>query len=160
MAEAEEAEAEARKQRRTLAEEQVVKAAAAAVVVQEKEEVAREDAAGRQAAVDTVYGPVGAGAIEVHSKTIGGSSQVLLVGQGDSLGAITARVAAAHGLDPSGLSLFSRGKRLEGQVRKTPSWPRSWANFSLLWLCSYWNAWANLHLLGQPNTFLAWVRLR
>ena len=41
------------------------------------------------------------------------------------------------------------------QVRKTPSWPRSWANFSLLWLYSHNNAWANLHLLGQPNTFLA-----
>jgi hypothetical protein len=40
------------------------------------------------------------------------------------------------------------------QVRKTPSWPRSWANFSLLWLYSYRNAWTNLHFLGQPNTFL------
>jgi hypothetical protein len=26
---------------------------------------------------------------------------------------------------------------VHGQVRKTPSWPRSWANFSLLWLYSY-----------------------
>ena len=41
------------------------------------------------------------------------------------------------------------------QVRKTPSWPRSWANFSFLQLCSHRNAWANLHLLGQPNNFLA-----
>jgi hypothetical protein len=41
------------------------------------------------------------------------------------------------------------------EVRKTPSWPRSWANFSLLELYSHRNAWANLHLLGQPNTFLA-----
>jgi Ca2+-binding EF-hand superfamily protein len=40
------------------------------------------------------------------------------------------------------------------QVRKTPSWPRSWANFSLLQLYSHRNAWANLHLLGQPNTFV------
>ena len=40
------------------------------------------------------------------------------------------------------------------QVRKTPSWPRSWANFSLLSLYSHRNALANLHLLGQPNTFL------
>ena len=39
------------------------------------------------------------------------------------------------------------------QVRKTPSWPRSWANFSLLQLYSHRNAWANLHLLGQPGTF-------
>jgi hypothetical protein len=45
-------------------------------------------------------------------------------------------------------------------VRKTPSWPRSWANFSLLSLYSHRNARANLHRLGQPNTFLAqagWV---
>ena len=41
------------------------------------------------------------------------------------------------------------------EVRKTPSWPRSWANFSLLSLYSRRNAWVNLHLLGQPNTFLA-----
>jgi hypothetical protein len=49
------------------------------------------------------------------------------------------------------------------QVRKTLSWPRSWANFSLLsalQLCSHRNAWANLHLLGQPNTFLAAVPRR
>jgi hypothetical protein len=41
------------------------------------------------------------------------------------------------------------------QVRTTPSWPRSWANFSLLWLYSDRNTWANLRLLGQPNSFLA-----
>jgi hypothetical protein len=41
------------------------------------------------------------------------------------------------------------------QVRKTLSWPRSWANFSLLLLFSHRNAWASLHLLGQPNTSLA-----
>ena len=41
------------------------------------------------------------------------------------------------------------------QVRKTPRWPRSRANFSLLWLYSHSNAWANLHRLGQPNTLLA-----
>ena len=40
-------------------------------------------------------------------------------------------------------------------VRKTPSWPRSWANFSLSSLYSHRNAWADLHRLGQPNTFLA-----
>ena len=39
-----------------------------------------------------------------------------------------------------------------GQVRKMPSWPRSWANSSLLQLYSHRNAWANSHLLGQPNT--------
>jgi hypothetical protein len=37
-------------------------------------------------------------------------------------------------------------------VRNTPSWPRSWANFNPLGMCSYWSAWANLHLLGQPKT--------
>jgi hypothetical protein len=41
------------------------------------------------------------------------------------------------------------------KVRKAPSWPRSWANFSLLQLYSHRGAWANLHLLGQPDTFLA-----
>ena len=41
------------------------------------------------------------------------------------------------------------------QVRQTPSWPRIWANFSLLWLYSHRTARANSHLMGQPNTFLA-----
>jgi hypothetical protein len=41
------------------------------------------------------------------------------------------------------------------KVRKTPSWPRSWANFSPLSLYSHGNTWANLHIVGQPNTFLA-----
>jgi hypothetical protein len=40
-------------------------------------------------------------------------------------------------------------------VRKTPSWPRRWANSSRLQLYSRRNAWANLHLLGQLTTFLA-----
>ena len=43
------------------------------------------------------------------------------------------------------------------QVRKIPSRPRSWANFSLLPLYSQRNTWANVHLLGQPNTLLAAV---
>ena len=43
------------------------------------------------------------------------------------------------------------------KVRKTPRWPRSWANYSLLQLYSNCNAWANLHILGQPNTFLACI---
>ena len=50
---------------------------------------------------------------------------------------------------------FAREREISAQVRKTPSWPRSWANFSLLSLYSHWNAWANWHLLGQPDTFLA-----
>ena len=41
------------------------------------------------------------------------------------------------------------------QVRKTPGWPRSWANFCLLELFSHMNAQANWHLPGQPNIFLA-----
>jgi hypothetical protein len=41
------------------------------------------------------------------------------------------------------------------QVINTPSWPRSWANFSLFSLYSHRNARFNLHLLGQPNTFHA-----
>ena len=35
------------------------------------------------------------------------------------------------------------------QVRQTLSWPRSWANFSLLELYPHGNAWATSHLLGQ-----------
>jgi hypothetical protein len=38
-------------------------------------------------------------------------------------------------------------------VRKTPSWPRGWANCSLSQLYSHRNARANLNLLGQHNTF-------
>ena len=34
------------------------------------------------------------------------------------------------------------------QVRKTLSWPRSWANLSLLWLHSHRNAWAKLPYFG------------
>ena len=40
-------------------------------------------------------------------------------------------------------------------VRKTPSWPRSWPNFSHLQLHFHRNALANLHILGKPNTPLA-----
>ena len=41
------------------------------------------------------------------------------------------------------------------QVRKMPSWPINWANFSLLKLRSRRNARASSHLLGHPNTLLA-----
>jgi serine/threonine protein kinase len=40
-------------------------------------------------------------------------------------------------------------------VRETPSWPRSWANSSLLQLYPHRNAQANPHILGRPNTFRA-----
>jgi hypothetical protein len=36
-----------------------------------------------------------------------------------------------------------RGTIIFTQVRKTPSWPRSWSNFSHLSLYSHMNAWAN-----------------
>ena len=42
--------------------------------------------------------------------------------------------------------------RYRRQVRKTPSWPRNWADCSLLQLCSHRNAWANRCSLGQPET--------
>ena len=41
------------------------------------------------------------------------------------------------------------------QVTKTPSWPRSWANFSLSQLCSHRTARASLHKSSRPNTSLA-----
>ena len=40
------------------------------------------------------------------------------------------------------------------RVRETPSWPRSWATFGLLWLCSHRNARASLRLSGRPETLL------
>jgi hypothetical protein len=63
----------------------------------------------------------------------------------DSGGGVPVPLARVHALEEA----------LMHQVRKTPSWPRSWANCSLLSLYSHWNAWANLDILGQPNTFLA-----
>ena len=48
---------------------------------------------------------------------------------------------------PHGFSPFA------SKVKKTPSWPRSWANFSPLWLCSHWNAWASWHILGALTPF-------
>jgi hypothetical protein len=59
------------------------------------------------------------------------------------------------GVNPAYWPAIGAAYEAAHQVRKTLSWPRSWANFSLLSLYSHWNAWANLHLLGQPNTFLA-----
>jgi hypothetical protein len=54
-------------------------------------------------------------------------------------------------LAPEPTPIDTRGYK----VRKMPSWPRSWANFSPLQLYPHRNVWANLHLLGQPDTFLA-----
>ena len=47
-----------------------------------------------------------------------------------------------------------RGARMT-RVRKTPSWPRSWASSSILWLHSHRSAGAISHILDQPNPFLA-----
>jgi hypothetical protein len=35
------------------------------------------------------------------------------------------------------------GEGAAAQVRNMPSWPRSWATFSPLWLHSHRNAWAD-----------------
>ena len=37
------------------------------------------------------------------------------------------------------------------EVRKTPSWPRSWANCSLLWLYFHRNVWAILYNYFGPT---------
>ena len=64
-------------------------------------------------------------------------------------------VGLAVGLWAVGQGLhLAFGDRLP-QVRKTPSWPRSRANFSLLSPYAHRNAWVNVHLLGQHNTFFA-----
>ena len=47
--------------------------------------------------------------------------------------------------------LFGRTADIWQQVRKPPSWPRSWADLSLLSLHTRRNVWANLHLLGRPD---------
>ena len=64
-----------------------------------------------------------------------------------------ARAAQTFAFSVPGLAITLTGT--VGQVRKTPSWPRSWANFSLLSLYSHRNPWTNFHRLGQPNTFLS-----
>ena len=56
-------------------------------------------------------------------------------------------------VDASQLWQYSWADGALTQVRKTPSWTRSWANFSLLQLYSHRNAWANLHVVGNLRTF-------
>ena len=52
----------------------------------------------------------------------------------------------AHGwTDPASAAYREREA---AHVRKTPGWPRSWADFTLRLLCFHGNAWANSHLLG------------
>ena len=54
------------------------------------------------------------------------------------------------------LAIIKANRASAAKVSQTPSGPRSWANFRLLYPYSHRNAWAGLHLLqGQPNTFLA-----
>jgi hypothetical protein len=62
--------------------------------------------------------------------------------------------AAEHGRTEMVTFLLAAGADLETKVRKTPSWPRSWASVSLLSLYPHRNARANLHILGQPDTLL------
>ena len=61
--------------------------------------------------------------------------------------------AAAGG--PTQVRFEEDHEAVSPQVSKTPSWSRSWSNFSLSLLYSHRNAWANVHFLGQPNTLLA-----
>ena len=89
-------------------------------------------------------------------------SQLLAVSDG-TIGFIPSR--AAESRSPTAPSPRPRsescargagGQTARGpRVRETPSWPRSWANLSLLSLCSHRNARASVHLLGQPDTLLA-----
>jgi hypothetical protein len=65
-----------------------------------------------------------------------------------------------HPCDESFRELYREQRELSlmaaRQVRKTPSWPRSWANFSLLYLYSHGNAWVNLH---HGLTCIFWANL-
>ena len=65
------------------------------------------------------------------------------------------RGAAAQYAQECALGLPQVVARFTLQVRKAPSWPRSWADFSLSWLYSHRNAWASLRLLGHPDAFHA-----
>ena len=49
--------------------------------------------------------------------------------------------------------LYNINPRPDNNVRKAPSWPKSWANLSLSQPHSHRNEWANLYLLGQPDAF-------
>ena len=46
---------------------------------------------------------------------------------------------------------------LARRVRKTPSWPRSWANFSLSQLCSHRNAWASFRANLTPFSLKRYI---
>jgi hypothetical protein len=66
------------------------------------------------------------------------------------------RTSASHDMyvQPSVVGSQSPGgTMLRQQVIKPPSWPRSWANFSLLQLYFHRNVWANLHLWGNLTPF-------
>jgi hypothetical protein len=53
------------------------------------------------------------------------------------------RAEAAAQLTALKVEVAAVKRESAAQVRKTPSWPRSWANLSLLSLYSHWNARAN-----------------
>jgi hypothetical protein len=58
-----------------------------------------------------------------------------------------AKAAYDTGVKVAGLSNFIP----IAKVRKMPSWPRSWANFSLLQLYSHRNAWGQLASSGPTR---------
>jgi hypothetical protein len=75
---------------------------------------------------------------------------------GDAVDVRVPGLGDRHSVVRGGVGGGQVGGQMPGpRVRKTPSWPGSWANSSLFPLCSHRNARANSHLLGQPNIFLA-----
>jgi hypothetical protein len=102
----------------------------------------------RPYAVDKIADKAGGGALYKTAK-----SSLAMLGMESGVDMLT-----IHGvnIDAHVDAVLAEGGSIDQvtQVRKTPSWPRSWANFSLLSLYSHGNARANLHLLGQPNSFL------
>ena len=88
------------------------------------------------AASDFIVGPLIGAAADAY-----GRKALVLIAP-----AVQAGFRLAVALRPS-VPLFAAFQM--AQVRKAPSWSRSWACFSLQPLAS------NLYILGQPNTFLA-----
>jgi hypothetical protein len=102
-----------------------------------------------------IAGSVVTTASDASDKTSGSETAGTTDDERSGYGTDGAAKKANAGASASGGDTKNTKGKKAAQVRKTPSWPRSWANFSLSWLYSHWNAWANLHLLGQPNTVLA-----
>jgi hypothetical protein len=91
----------------------------------------------------------------VWNQMVGGMADGTKYGAWDAASAKERGVASGTMAGP----MVFWGEAAGAQVRKTPSCPRNWANFSLLSLYSHGDAWANSHLLGQPNALLAIGRL-